>query len=296
MGLAIHGGFDRSSDFLSQTHAAFAQSMQRLSTGLRVRRAADDPAGLAVAVNLSVASTSERQAMRNINDGLSMVQVAEAATGEVVDVLQRMRSLAVQGASETLDDDGRAVLHTEFTELLAEIDRVAASTEFNGQALTDGGIPSMGIQVSGGGGADSRITLPFADVRAATLGVGALGVSSVADAANTLGSLDAAIDTTNVARADYGAVFRRLEIAFDLAGRQERNLASAASVVRDTDYATETARLAGLGVQMAAGVRASAAGLRALESTASLVGSGGSGGGDGGTPLYQKGDFPEDLV
>ncbi len=292
MGLAIHGGFDRSSDFLSQTHAAVAQSMQRLSTGLRVRRAADDPAGLAVAVNLSVASSSERQAMRNINDGLSMVQVAEAATGEVVDVLQRMRSLAVQGASETLDDDGRAVLHTEFSELLSEIDRVAASTEFNGLALTDGAISSIGIQVSGGRGANSRISLGFADMRASTLGVDGLGVSTVTDAADALATLDAAIDTTNLARADYGAVFRRLEVAFDLAGRQERTLASAASVIRDTDYATETARLTGLGVQMGAGVQASAAGLRALESTASLVG----GSGDSGTPVYQKGDFPEDLI
>ena len=231
--------------------------------------------------------------MRNIIDGQSMLQVAEAATGSVVDVLQRMRELAVQASSETLDDDGRAVLETEFSELLNEVDRVAASTEFNNQALTDGSVSSVAIHVSGGGGSDSRITLGFSDVRSATLGVAGLGVSTVTDAADALDDLDAAIDQTNVARADYGAVFRRLDAAYALAGRQERSLAGAASVIRDTDYATETARLTGLGVQMAAGVQASAAGLRALESTVALVGSGGRG---RGTPVYKKGNFPKSLV
>ena len=292
MDFGSHASFGSAATHLSRTHSSLAVSVQRLATGLRVGRAADDPAGLAVSVNLEVASVSQRQAMRNINDGMSMVQVAEAATGEVVDVLQRMRDLSVQSSSEGLTSDERAYLDLEYQELLGEIDRVAGSVEFNGQSLLDSGVASVSIQVGGGTGPNSRVTLSFTDMTTTSLGVDGTDIGTVGTARGNLATVDAALDTSNLARASYGAVFRRLGAAFDLAERQEVNLRSAASIIRDTDYATETTRLSALGVQVRAGVGAAASGLRALEGTTALVG----GGGSGGPPVYEKGDFPEDLV
>jgi flagellin len=301
MVLGIQGGLSPSVVGISNTHASLDASMVRISTGKRVRSAADDPAGMAVAVNLQVAAVSERQAMRNINDGMSMIQVAEGAAGETIDVLQRLRELAVQASSETLNDDGRTILESEFSELVSEVDRVASSADFNGQMLTDGSLTSVAVQVSGTSGQNSRITIELADLRTTTLGVDSSTVVSIADALSALGEVDAALDTTNLARANYGAVFRRLESAFRKAERQGVNLSSAASMLRDVDYAQETTKLATLGLQLAGSIEAASGGLRALESTAALVGNGGRRGGTAQArvsqpPLYEKGDFPEDLI
>ena len=122
---------------LNRTTQRLGTSLERISSGMRINRAADDAAGLGVATNLETAVISQEQGIRNANDGISIIQTAESASNEVTDILQRMRELAVQSASETLDDDERAYIADEFEELQDEINRIASSTQFNGVSLSD---------------------------------------------------------------------------------------------------------------------------------------------------------------
>jgi flagellin len=123
---------------LASTNKSLSNVLGRISSGLRVNSAADDAAGLGVATNLETDAKSTTQAMRNANDGISMIQTAESASNEVVDILQRMRELAVQSSSATLDDDERSYISDEFDELSDEVARIANVTEFNGIELADG--------------------------------------------------------------------------------------------------------------------------------------------------------------
>jgi flagellin len=202
---------------LSRTSGSLATTMSRLSSGLRINRAGDDAAGLAVAENLSAAQMSLKVASRNANDGISLIQVAEGATAEVTNIVKRMRELAVQSASETLADDERAYIQDEFAELSAEVDRIAAVTEFNGIALGDGTNADLDAQVGINDSADDRITITLGDLSAATIGVdvgtGGLSLASAGGAQSALTTLDTAIDTLNGYRSDYGAAQNRLETA-----------------------------------------------------------------------------------
>ena len=123
---------------LSRTNNGLATSLGKISSGLRINSASEDAAGLGVATNLENQVISTRQAMRNTNDGISIIQTAESAANEVTDILQRMRELAVQSSSETLADSERSFITDEFTQLRSEIGRIANVTEFNGISLTNG--------------------------------------------------------------------------------------------------------------------------------------------------------------
>ena len=131
---------------LGRTNKGLSESLAKISSGMRINKAADDAAGLGVATNLETQVLSTRQAMRNTNDGISIIQTAESATNEVVDILQRMRELAIQSASETLDDDERAYIQDEFEELQDEIQRIASSTQFNGVSLTNASNTTLDVQ------------------------------------------------------------------------------------------------------------------------------------------------------
>jgi flagellin len=289
----------RGGQALSRTQLQLGRSISHVATGQRVHRASDDAAGLAVAVNLESTSVSARQAVRNINDGMSMLQVSESAAGQAVDLLQRMRDLAIQAASETLDDVGRGVLQEEFGQLIFELDRVAGVSEFNGTRLADGSTATAQVQVGTHGDSANRIQLSFMDLTAANLGVDSASVDTVTDALSALSPIDGAVDQVNQSRAELGALWSRLEASLGLAESRSVSFAAAASVIRDTDYATETSRMTRLQMQAKAGVSAYATGLRALATTTSLIGGGsgssGSGGG-GGVPTYEKGDFPADMI
>ena len=128
----------RSSGVLTQTTKSLSKSLLRISSGLRINSASDDAAGLSVATSLQTDAISLRQAMRNANDGISVVQTAETAADEITDILQRLRELAVQSASETLSDNERSYIDDEYQELVSEIDRIASATEFNGVSLASG--------------------------------------------------------------------------------------------------------------------------------------------------------------
>ena len=198
---------------LGRTNRSLGNSLSRISSGMRINKAADYAAGLGVATNLESQVISTRQAMRNTNDGISIIQTAESATTEVVDILQRMRELAVQSSSETLDDDERAYIQDEFEELTAEVDRISNVTEFNGVELTNNSQTALDVQVGIQNDSNSRISISLIYLRATSLGVdtSAMNLSTAALAQSALAALDTALDSVNAGRSTLGAVQNRLD-------------------------------------------------------------------------------------
>ncbi len=241
---------------LNQTQRALGGSYQRISSGLRIAKAADDAAGLAVAESLNAQSASGRVAMRNTNDGISVIQTAEGAMDSVGDIISRMRELAVQSSSETLADDERAYIQDEFEQLSSEIDRIASSTNFNGNSLTDGTTTALDVQVGVMNTANDRITITLNDLTASTLGVdtAAVDLSSAAGAQAAIDTFDTALDSVSSYRSELGAAQNRLDSALENMETYVENLEGAESQIRDADFAFETAELAKNQILQQAGV------------------------------------------
>jgi flagellin len=241
---------------LNQTTRDLSGTYGRISSGMRIARAADDAAGLGVAESLESQSVSGRQAMRNTNDGISIIQTAEGATDEVSDILVRMRELAVQSSSETLADDERAYVQTEYEQLAEEIDRIAAATTFNGVALADGTNTAIEVQVGINNTANDRIAISLGDLTASTLGVdsAAVDLSTVTGAQAAIDAFDTALDSVSTIRSDLGAVQNRLDTALANMETYVENLEGAESQIRDADFAYETAELAKQQILQQAGV------------------------------------------
>ena len=231
---------------LNRTTRSLSRSFQRLSTGLRISKASDDAAGLGVAENLKVRAKSADVAGRNINDGISMIAVAEGASAEVGAILGRMRELAVQGASETLGNTERAYVQDEFTALSSEVDRIAGVTEFNGQLLTDGSTATVAVQVGIDATANDQVSITLGDLSATTIGVdtGSIDMSTSGGAYAAITTIDAALQTVNGYRSDYGAVENRLNSALNSIETFAENTTAAESRIRDVDFSKETAELA----------------------------------------------------
>ena len=215
-------------------------SLQRLSSGLRINSAKDDAAGLAISERLTAQIRGLGQAMRNANDGISMLQTAEGAMDEIGNMLQRMRELAVQSANDTLSSSDRTSLNTEYTELKNEITRVANATEFNNTSLLNS-TSSITLQVGHENNANNQITVTLSDLSTLSGTVG--DVSSKANAQSAMGTLDTAIDTVTTARGKLGAVQNRLESTVRNLANVMENQSAARSRVRDADFAAETANL-----------------------------------------------------
>jgi len=241
---------------LNQTSRSLSRSFERISSGQRIARAADDAAGLGVAENLRRTSASTAVAQRNTNDGMSFIAVAEGASSEVGNLLIRMRELAVQGASETLDDDERAYVQSEFVALSTEVDRIAEVTEFNGQALTNGTLTDVSVQVGVNATANDQIAITLGDLTTATLGVdtGAVDMSTAGGASAALAAIDTAIETVSSYRASYGATENRLSSALNNLETFEQTTKEAESRIRDADFGAETATLSQNQILQQAGV------------------------------------------
>jgi flagellin len=241
---------------LNKTSRALGRSFERISSGLRIARAADDAAGLGVAENLRAASTSATVSARNTNDGISVIAIAEGATNEVSNILVRMRELAVQSASETLGSAERAYAQTEFAELQGEINRIANVTEFNGISLTNGTTTSLGVQVGINATSNDQIDISFGNLQtsAGALNVSSASVSTAALASTALGLIDAAINEVNSIRATYGATENRLNNALNNLETFTETTQAAESQIRDADFGAETAQLAQNQILQQAGV------------------------------------------
>jgi len=215
----------------------------RLASGLRIASAADDAAGLGVSERMRAQIRSYVVAGRNAQDGISLAQVAEGSLSEVSNILVRMRELAVQAANGAISDNDRAVINTEFTELISEVDRIASSAEFNGVTLLDGSTTQLDIQVGIDAGGTNQITLALVDSRSTTLGVDSLTVDTSTNAEAAITALDTAIDTVVTGRGTLGAEQNRMQSAYASIQILHENMSAAESRIRDVDIAMETADL-----------------------------------------------------
>lgn len=226
---------------LARATARVNKSLERLSSGLRINRAADDPAGLAISEGLKAQIRALDVATRNAGDGISMIQVAEGALGETSTLLIRMKELATQAQTGTLTNAQRGHLDTEFQSLLAEVTRIAEGTSFNGQYPLDGSAGQVGIHAGIGGGA-SAINAEFGSSYTAD-GLGLAGLSIATVDGSVLDSLEAAANLVNSGRAGMGAVHNRLESSIRLNMNLAENLSAANSRIRDVDIAREMSEL-----------------------------------------------------
>lgn len=231
---------------LARTQRSMRSDMQKLSSGLRITKAADDAAGMGVSEKMRAHISSLKMADRNTQDAISMVQTAEGAASEISSILGRMRELAVESSSEVLQATERAYLETEFDALQGEAERIAQATDFNGLKLTDGTTTEVAVQVGiFNVAAEDRITVNLTAIDTTSLAVNssAISVSSVAGAQTSITALDVAIDSLNSARADYGADQNRLSSAVRNLENYTENLVEAESRIRDVDFAEATSSL-----------------------------------------------------
>ncbi|EGQ26247.1 flagellin [Mammaliicoccus sciuri] len=227
------------------------RSMERLSSGMRINRAADDPAGLAISERMRGQIRGLQMAQRNIQDSISMFQTAEGSLNETHDILQRMRELSVQAASDTLTDNDRKQLSLEFEELKKEVQRISKDTEFNTMPLLDGSRDSFKTQV--GPNAGQSIDFSIGDMGATSLGIDGASIETREDADKALGLLDGAISKVSSERSRMGAYINRLEHAYSNAQTMEENLTAAESRIRDADIAKEMMALTKANILLQAG-------------------------------------------
>ncbi|MDH5741595.1 MAG: flagellin [Nitrospira sp.] len=216
------------------------RSVERLSSGLRVTRAADDAAGLGLSESLRAQIRSINQATRNASDGISLTQIADGAAATIGSLLARLRELSSQSASGTVGNTERSYIDQEFVALRSEIDRIAQVTEFNGQALTSGSSISFSIAIGFRSGSGNTLDLALNDITTTSLGLSSVNVSTSANATSALANVDNAISAIASARAEYGSIQNRFEATIANLQVTSENLTAAESRIRDADIALET--------------------------------------------------------
>lgn len=242
---------------LNANNHSQANALDKLSSGSRINKAGDDAAGLAISEKLKANIRSMKQAGRNANDGVSLVQVAEGAMNEISNILIRMRELSIQASSDTIADTERGYVNNEIQQLKSEVDRIANSTEFNGTKLLNKSAPNLDIQVGiHNDSTNDRFTFDTGD-KASTLdalGIGGVGTAKKEDAQDNLGKIDAAMDKLNSNRASLGALQNRLSSTINNLNIYRENLEAANSRIRDTDMAEEASELTRTNILTQAGV------------------------------------------
>jgi len=239
MGLRINTNIAalNTSRILRRSTTDLNRSLERLSSGLRINRARDDAAGLAVAEGFRSQVLGAQVAQRNAQDGVSLVQTAEGALSETTNILQRVRELAVQSANGTQSTANRNALDTEVKQLLAQIDDIALDIQFNGLSVLSSN-QTITLQSGPDPGQTLAVTVQGAKTR--DLGVSAVAVSSVALAATAISTVDRALQSVSTLRSSLGAFQNRLEFSINTLAIQEENAAASESVIRDADIAKET--------------------------------------------------------
>jgi flagellin len=236
---------------LSNSNTELSNSFEKLSSGLRINRSADDAAGLAISENLRAKVRGLNQAKRNANDGVSLVQVAESGLSEMGNIMVRMRELTLQAGSDTVGEREKSYIQKEFDQLSQEIDRISDTTEFNGLQLLRPNDKPEGIKVQVGynGTESDQLTLKFGDsadgISAETLGVKDTNLvsSDRETVAKNLEAIDKGLETIASSRAVLGSLQSRLGAAINNISQGTETMSAASSRIRDVDFAEETARL-----------------------------------------------------
>ena len=248
---------------LNRIQAKLSQSLGRISSGLRINSAADDAAGLSVSSSMEADNRSIKQAMRNINDGISTIQTAEGGANEVYNILTRMRELAVQSSNQTYSSTDRNQMSIEFNALRKEIKRITTTANFNSISVLNS-TKTLTFQIGLHNNSDNRFNMVLASVN---LSIGALAISSgsvslggattlVSSANSAITAIDTALVSVNNARAHLGAFQNRLESTLNEASNYSENLASASSRIIDVDYAQESSNMTRFQIMQQAGVAA----------------------------------------
>jgi flagellin len=258
---------------LSSTASKAAKSMEKLSSGYRINRAADDAAGLAISEKMRAQIGGLGQAQRNAQDGVSLVQTAEGALNEVHSMLQRVRDLKVQYENGTLDADDKLSIVSEVTALASEITEISTKTEFNGISLLDGAGGSAGvISFQVGANTGETISVTTRDIAGASGTGGVDGVSGTASwEAVSLDDIDTAINNISQLRGEFGAVQNRLEHRMANLAAYQENLVGSESRIRDVDMAAEMVNFTKLGILQQAGTSMLAQANQAPQSVLSLL-------------------------
>jgi len=239
---------------LSINNDRLSTSIERISSGIRINRGSDDAAGLAISEGLRSDIRALRQATRNANDGMSLVNVTEGALNEQSSILIRLRELSSQAATGTVGSTERATIQLEFSALRDELTRIAETTEFNGIGLINGNLAStvsttshtliqIGIDNSSNSRLDLNSTLGLDAVTSSTLGIASLSVTASAEALTALAQIETAIGKVTSARGKVGAVQNRLQRSVSALSISAENLQAAESAIRDADIAEEIAQL-----------------------------------------------------
>lgn len=230
-------------------------SFSKLSSGFRITKAGDDAAGLGISVNLTAQVRSFNQGNRNAQDAESLMQTAEANLNQTTELLTRMRELAMQSASSGVGNTERGYIQTENAALITEVDRIANSAEYNGQALLNSAATSLTFQIGiRNVAANDQISVSTVDATALTLGVSTLDFSTQAASQTALATIDAALQTVSSARATFGASGNRLASVIQTIQSSAESLSAANSRIRDVDVAEETSKMARTQVMMQAGI------------------------------------------
>ena len=230
---------------MAKNTALAGNSMEKLSTGLRITKAGDDAAGLAVSEKMRAQIRGMEQAERNVQDGISMVQTAEGALEEAGNIAQRMRELAVQAGNDTLDTKDREKIKGELTQLQKEMSNIAEETTFNGNKLLNGNNGNFTIQAGANG--ETR-TVEMEDLSDVANNLSQLDVTSNANAKSSIEKIDTALEDINSARANLGAMQNRLEYTSSNLTTSTENLTAAESRIRDVDVAKEMVKLSKLNI------------------------------------------------
>ena len=239
---------------LANSTIQYTKSMEKLSSGLRINRAGDDAAGLAISENLKSDIRALDQAARNAADGISLIQTAEGSLDEVSNILLRMKELAEQSLNGTLSNTDRGYLNQEYTALQAEITRISDSVDFNGVSLLDGNGGTVKIQVGISTGASDSVAIDLgADRDQTALGL-ITGISDVTNASAAMDQIDTAVASVVSSRGAFGAVQNRLEASIRNINMTSENLSAANSRIRDVDVAQETSRMTSYQILQQAGV------------------------------------------
>ncbi len=234
----------------NKSDRAMTKTMEKLATGYRINKAGDDAAGLAVSTKMTAQIRGTNQAGRNISDAIALVQTADGAAKEISSIMQRMRELAVQGATETYSTDDLALMDTEYQQLEAEITRIVTQTKWNKMELLDGSGGSGGagafiIQVGSDNAQSMTVSIGNLDVAAGSLGcLSGLDVSTQSNASAAITNIDGAFQNLATIRADYGSYMNRLSHSLNNAEVFSANMADSNSRLMDTDYAKEMTEFA----------------------------------------------------
>jgi len=224
---------------LNQNWMMANKALLRISSGYRINSAADDAAGLAISEKMRAQIRGLQMAGKNIQDGISLVQTAEGALNETHAIIQRMRELAIQAASDTLTDDDRKLIDIEFQQLKEEITRIAKQTEFNTRPLLNGDYESNPLKIQVGANAGQYMEIYIGGVDSNRLGIGGLDIATRDNADAAIGALDQALKQVSGERARLGAYQNRLEHAYNNVLNTAENLTAAESRIRDADIAKE---------------------------------------------------------